>query len=42
MTRAADTDWLADTTTALLAGDFAALGQTWPKRSPDDLFPAEL
>ncbi|EIC23468.1 heparinase II/III family protein [Thiorhodovibrio frisius] len=29
-------------TTALLAGEFTALGQTWPPRAPGCLFPAEL
>ncbi|WP_462323224.1 hypothetical protein [Halochromatium sp.] len=29
-------------TTVLLAGEFTALGQTWPPRTPECLFPAEL
>lgn len=37
-----DTAWLALETEHLLAGQFAALGVTWPPRPPETLFPPDL
>ena len=37
-----DIAWLAYETEHLLAGQFAALGVTWPPRSPKTLFPPDL
>ncbi|NKN34556.1 heparinase II/III family protein [Marichromatium bheemlicum] len=37
-----DSAWLGCETKRLLAGEFAALGVTWPPRPPKTLFPPEL
>lgn len=42
LSNTADADWLVDTSTASLAGDYAALGQSWPQRPSNALFPPDL
>ena len=38
----AERDTIADAARQSLDGHFSALGRDWPRRAPDDLFPAEL
>lgn len=38
----ADAPWIAQETERLLAGEYAALGVSWPKRPSDTLFPPDL
>lgn len=38
----ADAPWIAQETERLLAGEYAALGVSWPKRPSDTLFPLDL
>ncbi|WP_417308314.1 heparinase II/III family protein [Devosia sp.] len=39
---AAERSLIADAAAKTLAGEFSALGQTWPRRDPHDLFPPDL